>query len=680
MAAVVVVATFGGFAIYIIRLQHLGITQQIAQELRLAGQQAAQSVQGTLNGRLVLTEAISQLIGKAEGQEEISDILKNDVLMREFSSTYLGDESGNFYIWPFSENPPGYDARLRPWYQDAMKADGPVLTEPYIDSATNELMISAAVPTKRAEKFVGVTASDFSLQSLTAMMRELVLPNSGFVFVANRSGQILIHPDADWIGKSLSEYGFTGLSDFDETVHSADLNGEAKLVAMSLIGGLPATDWYLISVMDRSTAYASIANFRLAAGLATALSVIGMLLMLAYALNRVIVRPLNAMTNAMKRIASGELSGAIPGRLRHDQIGQMALAVAVFRDNAVEKQGLEDAAAQSRLFSESEKIERERQREIDNNELQHAIDALGEALDKLANGNLVFRIDKPFADRFEILRQDYNRAVVKLRGTLETVQKNAAAINNGTSEIRLFADQLAQRTQQQAVSVEETAAALQQITTAVSSASERATAVGSLVVAATSSAERSASVVEHTIVAMREIEGSSKQIANIVGIIEEIAFQTNLLALNAGVEAARAGETGKGFAVVAQEVRELAQRSATAANEIRSLIATSENQVRRGVVMVGQTSDALQEIASEVQSVIAHVDAIIASSREQALGLTEVSLAVTAVDQTTQRNAAMVEEQTVATHGLEREVSALSHLLQQFQLGGEAVRLKEVAA
>lgn len=680
-AAVVIVGTFGGFTFYISRLQDDSITQQIGQQLTIAGKQAAQGVQATLTGRLILTEAISQMVGKTDNLEEVAEILKNDVLVREFSSTYLGDEHGNFIIWPHSENPPGYDARERPWYQDALRADGAVLTEPYIDTATNQLMISAAVPTKREGTLVGVTASDFSLDALTGMMRDLVLPNSGFVFVANRAGQILIHPDSNWIGRSMSEYGFADLGAFDGAAHDASLNGIPMLLAASPLKGVPSRDWFLVAVMDQSKAYASIAEFKLAAAIATGLSVAGMMLMLALALSRVIVRPLNSMTSAMNRIASGKLDdNPIPGSARVDQIGQMASAVAVFLDNAVAKQDLEREAIAARALGEAERSKREQEREFEKKELQYTIQALGEALDILANGDLVFSIDQPFAERFDILRLNYNRAVAKLSRALQAVQKNANAIDHGASEIRSFADELARRTQQQAVSVEETAAALQQITAAVSSAADRATAVGSLIVAATSSAERSSTVVEHTIEAMQEIEGSSRGIANIVGLIEDIAFQTNLLALNAGVEAARAGETGKGFAVVAQEVRELAQRSATAANEIRSLIATSESQVRRGVVMVGETSDALRQIAIEVKLVTTHVDAIVASAREQALGLTEVSLAVTAVDQTTQSNAAMVEEQTIATHGLDREVAALTHLLLQFKLRDETGGLQEVAA
>lgn len=256
---------------------------------------------------------------------------------------------------------------------------------------------------------------------------------------------------------------------------------------------------------------------------------------------------------------------------------------------------------------------------------------------------------------------------------MATVAANAKGISAGSNEIRTAADDLARRTEQQAASVEETAAALEEITTTVKDSSRRAEEAGQLVARARDHAEHSGQIVRDAIGAMDQIEASSREISNIIGVIDEIAFQTNLLALNAGVEAARAGEAGKGFAVVAQEVRELAQRSAKAAKEIKALITSSGGHVSSGVTLVTNAGSALQVIAGHVNDINANVLAIVTSAREQSTALSEINQAINTVDQGTQQNAAMVEEQTAASHGLAREVAALFELLEQFKFG-EGVR------
>jgi methyl-accepting chemotaxis protein len=320
-----------------------------------------------------------------------------------------------------------------------------------------------------------------------------------------------------------------------------------------------------------------------------------------------------------------------------------------------------------------ETIDAERQRldqvRVANEQSQSAmVAALGEALDRLAQGDLVGRLSAEVTPEFQKLKDDFNNAVGILEQTMARVAGVTDGIRAGTDEIGVAADDLSRRTEQQAASLEETAAALDEITSTVRRSAAGAKQVSEVVAGAKTDAERSGMVVDQAVAAMGEIETSSREIGNIIGVIDEIAFQTNLLALNAGVEAARAGEAGRGFAVVAQEVRALAQRSAEAAKEIKSLISASTRQVEAGVGLVGQTGEALRGIVAKVADIDGLIVQISSSSQEQATGLNEVNTAVNQMDQVTQQNAAMVEETTAATHSLKNQTAELVELISAFRV------------
>jgi len=400
-------------------------------------------------------------------------------------------------------------------------------------------------------------------------------------------------------------------------------------------------------------------------GITATIIIIAILLAL---LSSTMIRPIQTITASMKILAGGDADAEIPYAGRADEIGEMAAAVEVFRTNALENQRLEQQANAQRNESEEQRRRTAEQERVRAEAMSQATSGLAGGLKQLAAGNLAFQLTQAFAEEFESLRADFNQAVAQLKDTMAAVAEATGSIDSGSREISQSAEDLSKRTEQQAASLEETAAALNQITINVANSNKRAEEARTVAIQANHSARQSGAVVANAVDAMGKIEQSSNQISNIIGVIDDIAFQTNLLALNAGVEAARAGEAGKGFAVVAQEVRELAQRSATAAKEIKDLIRNSSMEVGNGVKLVSDTGQALKTIETYIVTINQHMDAIATSSREQSVGLSEVNTAVNQMDQVTQQNAAMVEEANAAGATLANESSRLRGLIGQFQL------------
>ena len=388
-----------------------------------------------------------------------------------------------------------------------------------------------------------------------------------------------------------------------------------------------------------------------------------------FTLTRGINGPIMNMIAYMRRLIGGDTAFDVPCVARKDEFGEMGRAVVAFRDAAIEKVRIEREAEEHRAAVERERAAAEAEKARAAEEDRVAITALAEGLSAMADGDLTYRMTVDVAPKAEQLKADFNAAIGQLQQAVSVVVANVAAIRSGSGEISQAADDLSRRTEQQAASLEETAAALDQITATVNRTAAGARQASQVVQAARGDAENSGAVVRDAVAAMGAIEQSAQQISQIIGVIDEIAFQTNLLALNAGVEAARAGDAGRGFAVVASEVRALAQRSAEAAREIKTLISASTAQVGSGVHLVGETGQALERIVGRVAEIDGLVGEIAASAQEQATGLQQVNTAVNQMDQVTQQNAAMVEESTAASHSLAHEAETLAASVARFRIG-----------
>ncbi len=424
---------------------------------------------------------------------------------------------------------------------------------------------------------------------------------------------------------------------------------------------------HIIAATERNFALAGVTRMGLTMAGLTFLALIAACLAGVF-FSSLVARPINVLTEDMRRLAEGDLDNANYAYDLKNEVGSMASAVEVFREQALEKQRIEIETEQMRSHAESERTEREALSARDNDARRHALETLGTGLRSLADGNISHRIVQPFAAEFDQLRVDYNEAAGKLADALCQAARSADSICLSSAEVSNAASDLARRTEKQAASIEQSSETLSQIAGNASDVASRTDQVQTIVEHAKKEAAQSAEIVDRAMNAMREIEDSSSEITQIVSVINEIAFQTNLLALNAGVEAARAGEAGKGFGVVAQEVRELAQRCGGAAGEIRGLITRSVEKVKSGSALVSDTGETLKRIVTEVADISEHVTAITSAMRSQSDGLARVSNTMRTMDQETQKNAAIAEESTAGSQVLANEAARLNQQLSQFDV------------
>ncbi|CAN5519534.1 hypothetical protein BH10PSE3_BH10PSE3_14930 [soil metagenome] len=384
-------------------------------------------------------------------------------------------------------------------------------------------------------------------------------------------------------------------------------------------------------------------------------------------------RAFNGLTRSVDALSAGQYDQPLAAPATDDhEVGALAKAL-----DGVQRNLARDRAARAAEDAEHAAADAEHRRHALELETYArtqltAVNTLADGMEKLADGDLIWRMrEDAFAHEARKIPSDFNAAVDSLQQTMAGILNAARSIRTGCGEISNAADDLSQRTERQAAGLEQTAAALDQITATFRKSSDSAERARGVTQSAKTNAEKSGQVVREAVLAMGGIEKSSRSITQIIGVIDEIAFQTNLLALNAGVEAARAGDAGRGFAVVAQEVRALAQRSADAAKQIKGLIRESSEQVGKGVKLVGETGQTLDQILGQVIEINDLVVEIAASSKTQASGLADVNVAVNQMGQVIQRNGAMVEQSAAATNALAAEAEDLERLLGRFQVGAE---------
>lgn len=387
---------------------------------------------------------------------------------------------------------------------------------------------------------------------------------------------------------------------------------------------------------------------------------------------RGIVKPLESIRNVLHAVANEQVDSEIDYLDQNNEVGSMARATKELQSKIRER--IELAATQKQ---QEEELQNERanvasMKEIEVIEQSKFVETIGSVLAQLAQGDLTIRCHD-VGEKYTVVRDNFNEAISSLENAMQNVSFKGAEIGESKDQITRASGDLAHRTELQAASLEETSAAIEELSVTVKQTSEGASDAALRVTSVSEETTRSDDIVKNAIIAMGDIEHSSDEIGKIIGVIDEIAFQTNLLALNAGVEAARAGESGKGFAVVAQEVRELAQRSAAAAKEIKTQISHSSEQVKNGVELVGQTGEALARISEQILSASEIVTKIAGSAKEQDLTLGAITSSVNQLDTQTQTNAAMAEETTASAEVLAQDTTELLQLIERFKVSDQTV-------
>ena len=393
-----------------------------------------------------------------------------------------------------------------------------------------------------------------------------------------------------------------------------------------------------------------------------ALALMGIAITLAVMLTRLIARPVSGLTRTMADLAAGKNDIAVPDTDRGDELGDMARAVLVFRDAAVAKQAAE--AANARAEAEQKMV----------------VETVSAQLSELANGNLTAEISRDFPGDYATVKTNFNAAVGELRGLIGTVMQSAATIRDGSNEIAQASEDLARRTEANAASLEETSAAVTQMDGRLKQTAQAAgrtveRADGTIVTVSNGRA-----TADEAMQAMSRVADSAKGIDSVIEGLDKIAFQTRVLAMNAAVEAGRAGEAGRGFAVVADLVSALAMRAEEEAGRARDQLTATQTDIVAAVEMVQKVDTALADISGDVGEVHKLLGEMATDNQAQSTAITQISVAIGTMDQSTQQNAAMVEQTSAAARNLSGEVAALSEQASRFNVGSQKSGARKAAS
>jgi len=650
-----------------------------------------------------------------------SDLYLFDLLGNVVYSTGKQDDFGTSFA---KENGGKYaDSRLGDAYRSALQASSPdaiTFTDfaRYAADGNAPRLFMAAPVFDATNNKVGVIAVSLNSAALTRVVNSRQgLGDSGDTIIVGADG--LARGDSAGTGDSavLQPTVFNAainqaIGSHGTAITEASFGGADVIAATAPVIVPGGKAWGLVALMSKSEIFAPVATLTstmaaIGGGLLAVVAILGWLFALS------VSRPINRLTTVMNKLAAGDLEVDIPGVAKHDELGEMARAVEIFRENAGQVRSM---TANERAASEQRRVDRaammdtlsrsfgevvdaavvgDFSKRVDANFADGELNALagsinnlvstverglnetGDVLSALADTDLTRRVEGDYHGAFGKLKDDTNAVADKLTGIVGQLRETSRALKLATGEILSGANDLSERTTKQAAAIEETSAAMEQFAAMVADSAKAANEASRKTLAVSETAEQGGKIVRAANEAMERITTSSSKISNIIGLIDDIAFQTNLLALNASVEAARAGDAGKGFAVVAVEVRRLAQSAAGASSEVKALIEVSAADVGQGSKLVADAAGKLDDMLSVVRENAGLINGIAQRSREQASAIEEVNESMRRMDEMTQHNAALVEETNASIEQTEAQAVELDRIVDVFTLddGGRQAEL-----
>ncbi len=615
-ASLIVIATFSLFTLFNDYLQRNAIRANLESYLDEMGEVTAHNIQNWLSGRILLVESVAQNIGSDSAEARVATLLEQRALAETFMFSYLGGQDGSFLMRPAEEMPADYDPRSRPWYKDAIAAGGSTLTEPYVDAASGELIISIATPAVQRGQNLGVVGGDLGLKVLVEIINALDFDGMGYAFLVSGDGKVLVHPDSQRVMQSLRDIYPQNTPSLDSRYVEVQRDDSNRILSFSPVKGLPSVQWYVGISLDRDKAYASLTSFRTSAVFAALIAVVVVMLLLGM-LIRVLMRPLTDMGRAMANIAEGE--GDLTRRL----------------------------AVQSK-------------------------DEFGE-----------------LASAFNRFVERIHTSIREVSSTTQQVNEVAARVLAASNSSMANSDEQASRTNSVAAAINELGAAAQEIARNAADASHQASG-------ARHQAEDGRQVVEQNISAMRELSAKisascvqietlnakTVDIGQILEVIKGISEQTNLLALNAAIEAARAGEAGRGFAVVADEVRNLAHRTQSSAQEVQQMIeqlqigagasvqtmTESQRQSESSVSIADRAGERLGEVTQRIGEIDGMNQSVAAATEEQTAVIESLNMDITEINTLNQQGVENLQSTLRACGDLDQQARRLKQLVDSFRI------------